>query len=147
MIAQAPAGGWGVIGQLGIAVNNAIESYGVRCDRQNRYWFENFPNPGGLPTLGNASFSLTMASAPSAPVQSIFGLSLGRGSSTFAGCEILVDPGSLAISIFAGSTSTVVPLPIPNDPAFSGLGLTAQSAHLENGGGFAASRGLDLVVQ
>ena len=32
-------------------MSNAIESYGARSDAQNRYWFENFPNPGGEPDM------------------------------------------------------------------------------------------------
>lgn len=147
IIAQAPAGGWGLIGAQAVAVNNAIDSYGPSSDGQNRYWFENFPNPGGPPSIGNGGFSLTVAATATAPLPllSILVLSSGRARTPFAGVEILVDLASIVLQ-----TSTVgqsVPLPIPNAPTLRGRVLTAQSLHLETNNRFAASRGLTLTLQ
>ncbi len=146
MIASPPPGGWGVM--AGVAVNNAIESYGAPSDGQNHHWFENFPNPGGLPTVGNQAFSLTWRSAPGAPTLSTFVLSTGRGSTQLFGAEILVDLNNSFLVTLPGATSTTIPLPIPNDPSLIGSVFTAQTVHFE-GGPFAlkASRGLTLTIR
>ncbi len=146
LIASPTPGGWGVMG--GVAVNNAIESYGAPSDGQNRYWFQNFPNPGGLPTVGNQAFSLTSRSAPGAPTLSVFALSTGRGSTQLFGAKILIDLNNSFLVTLPGATSTTIPLPIPNDPSLIGSVFTAQTAHFE-GGPFAlkASRGLTLTIR
>lgn len=147
VVASPPPGGWGVMGVQAVAVNNAIEGYGTASPGQNRYWFDNFPNPGGLPTVGNLGFSLTLASAPGRAATSALLLSSGRGSLSLLGIEILVDLGSSALLFVPTGTSVPHALPIPNSPGLSGLLLTAQSLHLEAGNGVAASRGLTFTVQ
>ncbi len=142
VIAGSP-GGWGTMG-LGPAVHDAIESYGASSDGQNHYWFANFPNPGGLPTIGNAGFSLTMGSAPGPASLSVLALSSGRGSVNVAGIEVLVDLGSSIVTYAPGSA---VALPIPGDPSLAGVVITAQSVHVEPGNTLAASRGLSLTIQ
>jgi len=146
VIASPPAGGWGLM-SASVAVNNAIDSYGPRSDGQNHYWFENFANPGGQPTIGNSGFSLTMRALPNAPVLSFLALSLGRGSMTIAGVEVLVDVSSAVTQFIVPGLSVPYSWSIPNDPAFSGLEITAQSIHLEANNGLGASRGLTFTIQ
>ncbi len=142
-----PASGWGRIGLQGIAVNNRIESYGPASDGLNHYWFDNFPNPGSQPTVGNTTFSLTIASAPGVAQLSMLLLSPSRGSVQLSGVEVLVDPASLITAQVSASSPATCSLPIPNDPSLAGLVMNAQSLHLEANGGIAASRGLTLTVQ
>lgn len=146
VIATAPAGGWGLVCP-GVVVNNIVESYGPRSDGQSRHWFANFTNPGGQPTVGNAAFSLTMASAPTAPMFSMLVLSGGRTSIPMLGIDVLVDPSVMISLLVPGGLSVPVPLPIPNDAGLRGAVLTAQAVHAEQGNVLAATRGLTLTVQ
>ncbi|HEX5054828.1 MAG TPA: hypothetical protein VFZ65_23830 [Planctomycetota bacterium] len=142
-----PAAGWGKLGQQAVVVNNAIESYGGATDGQSHYWFDNFPNPGGLPLVGANGFFLTMAADPSPALFSLLLLSLGSGSTAALGVEILVDPATVVpLSVPAG-ISVPVALPIPPDPALVDFAFFAQGLHLEANGGFAGSRGWMLTVQ
>lgn len=142
-----PAAGWGQLGQQAIVVNNAIESYGGATDGLNHYWFDNFPNPGGLPLVPASGFSLTMAADPAPALLSVLLLSLGYGHTPALGVDVLVDPGTVVpVSVPAG-LSVPVPLPIPPNPALVGFVFTGQSLHLEANGAFAASRGLIVTVQ
>ena len=147
VIAAPPPGGWGLM--TGVAVNNAVASYGSPSDGQNRYWFENFPNPGGQPTVGNQGFSLTSRSKPGTAVWTGFLLSATRGSTPLLGANILVGlGGSIGWSI-PSAKSTTIPIPIPNVASLSGAVLTAQTLHVETGPAlaFEASRGLTFTIQ
>lgn len=156
VFAKPPRGGWGTMSPQGVAVvNHAIESYGTANGapgQQNHYWFENFPNPGGQPLVGNMGFSLTMASAPNWPTApshllSMLLLSPRRGSTFMLGVEILVDLTS-ASSVIVPSGSTVpYPISIPNTPALRGMVLDAQSLHFEQNGGVASSAGLEFTIR
>ncbi len=147
VLATPPAGGWGIIGQLGVAVNNPLASYGRRSDDLDHSWFENFPNPGGQPMVGSAGFSLTLRVAPNAPAASALILSAGQGSVAFSGIEILVDLGTAVLVMVPPGRSVVLPLPIPGDPALHGVVLTAQGVHAAAGTGLLATRGLRLAVR
>lgn len=144
VIAPPLPGGWGTVRD--VTVNNAIESYGVPTDAQNRHWFENFPNPTGIPFVGNNAFSMTMASAPGSAVLSAMSLSFGRSSTNIFGIEYLLDPAAAVTTIVPSGTSVPYALAIPNDPGFAGVKLRAQSLHLETGNVVAASRGLEFVI-
>lgn len=137
----------GYIARQGIAVCNAIDSYGAPSDGLSRYWFENFPNPGGQAAIGNLSFSLTLRSDPTVPTLSLLAVSRDRASIQVAGIEVLVDP-STAITFALPLTNTqTFAMPIPANPALQGQLLTAQSIHLESTGAFAASAGLAITIQ
>lgn len=146
MIATAPAGGWGIIGREGVTVNNTLHSYGHRSDATNVHWFDNFPNPGGESYVGNAGFSLTMASAPGAATLSAISLSFGRDVTNVLGAEYLLDPSVAVTTIVASGLSVAYPLPLPVDPGLAGLTVRAQSLHLENGNTLATSRGLEFTI-
>ena len=51
-----------------IDVNNALETYGTGTKGANRYEFVDFPNPGGLPQIGNSSFSITVQATGGNPI-------------------------------------------------------------------------------
>ena len=145
VIASPPAGGWGLMS--GVAVNNTIESYGAPSDGQNHSWFENFPNPGGQPNLGNGGFSLTLRTTPTLPLMSALVVAFGRGSNTVLGVEILVDLGTAIVITVPTGLSVPYAMPVPNSPALQGGVVTAQSVHLETGGSLSASAGLTFTVQ
>lgn len=147
VLATAPVGGFGIVGQLGVAVNDGLGSYGRRSDGQAHAWFENFPNPGGEPLVGNGGFSLTLRVDANVPLASVLALSAGQGSTAFAGVEILIDLGTLVTVMVPPGLSVRVPMPIPSDVALRGVVLTAQSVHVETSSGFAASRGLQMVIR
>lgn len=147
VLATAPVGGFGIVGQLGVAVNDALGSYGRCSDGQSHFWFENFPNPGGQPMVGNGGFSLTLRVDASVPLASVLALSAGQGSTPFLGIELLIDLGTLVMVTVPPGLSVPVPMPIPNDPALRDVVLTVQSVHVEASLGFAASRGLQMVIR
>ncbi len=147
MLASPSAPGWGLMSD--IAVRRPMVSYGPSSDGQNRYVFDSFPNPGGQPTIGNSSFSLTMRAAPNGALASVLGLSLGRGSLSALGCELLLDLNTIVATVtvgVAGATTATYSMPIPNNPNLVGFEFTAQSLHLESTG-FATSRGLQVTIQ
>ncbi len=102
---------------------------------------------GGQPTVGNATFSLTMQSAPGVPLLSVLALSLGRGSLQALGIEVLVDLATMVLVTVPSGASVPYALPIPNNVSLVGFLLTAQSVHLESTSSFASSRGLELHIQ
>jgi hypothetical protein len=134
---------WGFMG-ASHAVNNAIDSYGACTDRQNHFWFDNFPNLGGQPNspAGNPNFSLTMRSSPGTAMLSAIAVSFGRGSTPLLGAVILVDLNSAVTTFLVPSTASTYSLPLP--AGFPGLEITAQTLHLEPGNTLATSRGLSI---
>lgn len=148
VIAGGPTA-WGNMARGGgVAMNNAVDSYGRRSDGQNHYWFDNFPNPGGQPVVGNLGFTLTMQSDPALPQPpvSVLALSLGRSSLQAFGIEVLVDPLTAVLVSTPTTLPSVYAQPIPNNPGLIGFRFTAQSLHIETGGTFAASRGLEITI-
>jgi hypothetical protein len=146
-VAAAPPGGWAIPAPMGLVVNDVIESYGSPTNGNSRHTFRTFPNPGGLPTVGNSTFSLTADSAPGAPLLSLWVLSFGRGFLPFLGADVLIDVGQCAISAFAGAPTTTLPFGIPANPTLAGIELTSQTLHFGVGPDLEASRGLTFVVQ
>ncbi|MFO1077286.1 MAG: hypothetical protein U1E73_06115 [Planctomycetota bacterium] len=144
VIASPPPGGWGVLTRQGIAVFDAIDSYGPCTDGQGHYWFDNFPNPGGQPVPGNLGFSLTLQSTAPLPVLSFLSLSFGRGALAVAGVQVLVDVGAASTTFLVPAAPLTFPMPIPAGLSLSGLLVTAQSFHLESSSAIAASAGLAL---
>jgi hypothetical protein len=130
----------------GIDVNPNPETYGPPSPGANEYTWTLAPNPGGLPTVGNAFFGLTLASAPgTAP--GILAVGLQAASIPFGTVTILVDPASLLfLHAIPASPSTTIPLPIPPARVLVGATVYFQTFHLEPGGVLAASRGLAATV-
>jgi hypothetical protein len=147
IVATTPTNGWGLLGQSAIVVNNVMESYGKPTDGANHYWFENFPNPGGQPTIGNATFSFTIRSFPGVPVSSVLILANQRASSIYSNIELLVDVGTMVSAEIPVGASTTRVVAVPNQPALRGVEFVFQSVHVEPNGVLGASRGLTLVVQ
>lgn len=137
----------GKIARQGIAVGNAIDGYGAPSDGLSHHWFENFPNPGGKPTLGNLGFSLTLRSDPLVPTLSLLAISTGRGSLSIAGIDVLVDPGTAFTTGLPAAATQAFAVPIPANAALHGALLTAQSIHLEATGSLAASAGIAVTIQ
>ncbi|MGK0434615.1 MAG: hypothetical protein ACJA0V_003772, partial [Planctomycetota bacterium] len=138
--------GWGRIGPGGVAVNNAMKSYGTASDGLNRYSFDNFPNPDGQPVIGNSNFKFTMSSQPGTAQASLLGLSLGRGCTQIFGIKFLLAPASTLLFSVPSAVGSTYSLQIPPIPALIGFKFTAQSLHIESTGLFAASRGLSITI-
>ncbi|MGH7150825.1 MAG: hypothetical protein ACREIU_09010, partial [Planctomycetota bacterium] len=140
-----PAGGWGIVG--GIAIDPDPEEYGTPTAGTFSYSWTLAPNPGGLPTVGNAAFGLTVASTgPSAAGP--YAASLGSANlPNFGGFgfTLLVDPAQV---LFLAAHGGAIPLPIPNDPALAGGRIFFQSFRLDAGAplGIAATRGVEASV-
>lgn len=147
IVATPPQNGWGLLGQSAIVVNNVMESYGKPSDGLNHYWFENFPNPGGTPAIGSATFSFTVRSSPGVPFSSLLILGHHRASVPMANIELLVDATNMVTKELPVGTSVTEVIAIPNQPGLRAIEFVFQTVHVESNGGLACSRGLTLVVQ
>jgi hypothetical protein len=131
----------------GLDLNPDPEIFGAATPGASSYdWV--FPNPGGLPVLGNAAFSLTLATTGT----SVPGLWI-------VGVDRLVPPlalpGGLQLNIawpflfgggLAGAPLQTIALPIPVDPALTSGPVYFQTLHLDPSGQIGASAGLALTV-
>jgi hypothetical protein len=110
----------------------------------------------GLPSLGNATFRLGVDAARPAAL-AVLALSFGQASLPFTGpCTLLVDPlrglpARFGVTSPGGTRSEL--LPIPADPAFTGLQVFGQwgiddpaGAPIAGLAGLAASRGVRLTI-
>jgi len=121
---------------------------GTTGGQSHRHVFDNFSNPGGQPTIGNSSFSLTRSATPNGALLSVLGLSLGRGSLPVFGIDVLLDPSTLvacAMPMPVGTTATTYNQPIPNNQALVGFKIYAQAFCL-GGGVWSPSGGLRVTV-
>jgi len=141
VLAGPPSGGWGV--PFAIDINNAFEPYG-QTKAQANHWFAEFPNPGGSPVVGNSKFSLTLQSN-TAPKATFLVIGAAKIDWSPFGVRLLAQP-TLVFGLTA-STSSVFPAPIPNDPSLRGARAFLQGVHIDSSGAWAATRGLDLVIQ
>lgn len=135
------------ISGIDVAPNPRV--YGTATQGQCTYVWKTAPNPGGLPLVGNTSFSLTIES--SLPVGAYLGavvvaLAPATQPTTIAGVELLFDPASVATTINLSPQQTMtMPLPVPNDPNLVGGRLFLQTLFGEPGG-LAASAGLRVTI-
>jgi hypothetical protein len=146
LLAPAPAGGWGQLS--GIAVNPVLVNYGVGTPGNATFNWSVQPNPGGLPAIGNAGFTLTITSA-GIPAPGFFALSLGPAAMIGYGGwggTLLVNP--LLLPVLPLPHSGTIPLGLPNDPALIGVTGYIQSFHSDPGApqGVAATDGLQVTV-
>ncbi len=129
-------------------VNPDPEAFGAATAGSGSFAWDLAPNPGGLPEVGNAVFSLTLRSnsAVSSSAVLLLGPSRLDPAMTVFGAAIHVDPaGALAVP-FPFQGMVTIPLGIPNHPSLRGLHLFAQSVHYEGGVTLAASAGVELTV-
>ncbi|HKB14567.1 MAG TPA: hypothetical protein VKF62_00800 [Planctomycetota bacterium] len=145
-----PFSAWGVLS--GVAIHPDPESYGSGTPGTNAYAWSLAPNAGGLPTLGNASFNLTLSSIP-ACAPGVYAVSLGKAAPPIpiAGVSLNIDP---ALLVFVAplpspcSTTATVPLGIPPDPTLVNGKVFVQTFHFDAGApsGIAASDGVEVTV-
>ena len=133
----------------GVDVNPDPETYGTGTPGTASYDWALRPNPGGLPLLGNAFFSITVtASQPQTSLALVlFGDRAAPGAQVL-GLTLQVDPATAITTLLVMvDTRMTVPLGIPNIPAFLGQEVHAQSLHLDLGTQvLAATPGLVLTV-
>jgi len=141
LLAGPQTGGWGM--PWAIDINNSFEAYG-QTQGQDRHWFEEFPNPGGLPEVGNQKFSLTLRSQ-TAPLATFLAIGLGKSNIPFMGVHVLAQP--TAVPYLSPSKSSTFLASIPNNPALRNIRVFVQGVYVERGGGWAATRGLDLSIR
>ncbi len=101
----------------------------------------------GLPRAGNAHFELRVG-GPAMSQPSTVLISTAAASTSIFGCPLLVDPAGivLAPALLTSSTGVVsLVLPIPSQPAFNGMRLSAQGA-VWNSGVWRTSGALDLEI-
>ncbi len=130
----------------GVDVRANPRTYGDGTAGLATYDWQVAPNPGGLPRVGSASFTLTVSST-SGSAAGVAYASFNPASFPFLGTTALIDPvGSFA----AGNVPAdgTVPVPIPADPALVGVATYFHSFHLDAGApfGLASSPGLLAVV-
>jgi hypothetical protein len=135
----------------GVAVHGNPSRFGSRTATSQVYDWQLAPNPGGLPEPGNANFSLTVTSTGGSvpPLVSVFAICLGRMQTPFPlqGADIWVDLNQIiAQGYLAPAFSQELKLPIPKDPALTGIELFVQTVHQDLGFALGATPGLRLTV-
>ena len=131
----------------GIDVNPNPEAFGASSPGAGRYDWRLTPNPGGLPLVGNAGFSLTIEATTISPSMLVLASRRLATPITIAGVQIHTDLGSIVFSpILQAGPSMTLPLPIPANTVLVGLPLYAQTFHLEGGASLAASAGLEFTI-
>ncbi|MFN9332170.1 MAG: hypothetical protein ACK6D1_06160 [Planctomycetota bacterium] len=135
---------------LGAPANcSDAQTYGLGCDGLTLASV-------GLPTLGNANYTLRAATVPAASPLAFFGYGtivqnpgLPLGPLGMTGCEAYT---SLDIGLFSGSLTTggasTTTLAVPSSPTLVGVVLSAQALALttNNPFGLAASNGVRILV-
>jgi hypothetical protein len=135
----------------GVSIHMNPSRFGTGSATVSSWDWQLAPNPGGLPTVGNSGFSLTVNSegtvAPTFAIAAFCTDALSTPVTTL-GVDIWVDLSTL---MFSGSIPPVVSstmfLPIPNDPTLSSATLFVQSFHVEGSGlNISTSPGLALTI-
>jgi hypothetical protein len=132
----------------GITVNPNPESFGASTPGAVDYRWALTPNPGGLPLVGNAGFSLSVESTSPMVAMALLTVSLGRTAPTQQfGLTTHLDFGT-AVPTFATMVDVAtMPMPLPNDTAFVGMRLYAQAYFAETPTNqLAASPGVELTI-
>jgi hypothetical protein len=149
LLAAPPTGGWGLPGGIAVA-RNPIVYGGPSPVPGPDYRFRLDPNPGGMPLLGNTTFSLSVAGSTGGAAAGAWLLSFGpqQPSLPILGIDLHVSLPLLWASwpIQASPTQpAVLPLGVPPNPNYIGIRLFVQSVHV-HGAGLAASEGVRLTV-
>ncbi len=130
----------------GIDVRANPRTYGAGTPGLATYGWQTAPNPGGLPQVGNAAFSITVTSTSGSAAGVAFA-SFAPASFPLLGTTALIDPVG---SFFVGAVPPggTVPVPIRNDATLIGVTTYFQSFHLDAGApfGLAASPGLLATI-
>jgi hypothetical protein len=106
------------------------------------------PNPGGLPLLGNAGFSLTVQ-VTGLPAPGFAAIATARAATPFSVFGILfhLDPSSVLLTLPMPYPPPIrLALPIPNVPSAVGAKLFVQSFHLESASQIAATPGVSFTL-
>lgn len=133
----------------GVDVSPNPRTFGEGTPGNDTHTWALQPNPGGMPLVGNASFSLTLE-APSPTNFDIGACLIAFGAApapiSVLGIDILVDLTLLAGSPTLPPTpSQTIPLPIPSSSALVGGRLYLQAVHATPGG-LTATRGLRFTI-
>ena len=132
-----------------IDVNPNPESHGAGTPALASYHWVTAPNPGGLPEVGNAGFSVTVAASQPMLAQGLFAFSNAAIPPVSAlGVNILIDPTGASLFLAILIDTATFPIPIPATPSLVSTVLFGQSFWFElvAGGGFAASPGISFTV-
>jgi hypothetical protein len=129
-------------------INPNPESYGAGSPGAAGYAWQLTPNAGGLPLVGNAGFSLTVASDVPQQGVGVFAVATSAiAPLPVLGINLLVDPGSAITVGTSFADAATLPLGIPATPSLVGAELFAQAILIELPlGAFAASPGVSLTV-
>ncbi len=134
----------------GIAVHENPAVFGNGSGTVSDYPWVLAPNPGGLPLVGNQSFSVTLDVPSTMPASmSLSLLSLARNDAPFVveGVDVWVDLGSLLATVVGpGFPPLAFSLPIPNDQNLVGATLYAQILTQERDGTLSGSPGLSFSI-
>jgi hypothetical protein len=135
----------------GVAIRSNPERIGAGTAALNTWDWMLAPNPGGLPEVGNAGFSLTVSSnGTTAPTYSLATLcgSMLPAPVNVLGADVWVDLSTMLYSTSIPPTPTSsLSLPIPNDTSLGGASLALQTFHLEGPSlQIAATPGLMMTI-
>jgi hypothetical protein len=98
----------------------------------------------GLPQVPNPNFAITMTGGPTGGIRALgFAFDLSPVPIPLGGgCFLYLNPLTLALTLTVAPPN--VPLPIPNDPSFFGIGLPIQGIALDPSPALATSNALTL---
>lgn len=125
----------------GMAVLDDPRAYGTSTAGTANYLWRTGPAPGGLPTRGNAGFSLQVDGLGTNPGPGFLAGSTQPANQNLFGVRVLLNPGNtVLIGLIAPGTPLAAPIPSSLGP---GLRFYFQSFHLDAGApqGLAASNG------
>ncbi|MHC4853720.1 MAG: hypothetical protein ACYTF5_17065, partial [Planctomycetota bacterium] len=131
----------------GIAINPNPEVIGAGTLGSATYDFKR-PNPGGMPLLGNAKFSLTVVATQgqARPGLAAFGTARLAQPILIGGAQVHLDPAKILAVVPLPYPSMTLSLPVPNDKGLVGLPFFVQTFHAESSTKAATSPALEMSV-
>jgi hypothetical protein len=133
-LAAGMLGGWGV--PAGMAILPAVEEYARAAVGNPPHRWSVDPNPGGLPTVGNGGFSLTLDCPSPAPAALVLAPA-AAAPANIGGFVPVVDlraPSLLVLPWMVRQGANTIGLGIPGVAAYEHVSVFLQSFHLEPAG-------------
>jgi hypothetical protein len=132
----------GAITDFTIAENPRV--YGTPTPAARTYRWQQVPQPGGLPRIGNAAFGVQVTVTPPGSAAGMLAFAAAPGDVSLLGLRVLLDVRTL-VPLIVIPPQGLVPLRIPAEPSLIDAALYLQSFHVD-AGGLAASEGVAISI-
>lgn len=105
------------------------------------------PHPGGLPTLGNSSFSILVEGTGAIqPGWMVASLGVAETPTSFLGADIYLELSQILFSAPVPAPPVLMPIGIPSDPGLLGFSIYFQSVHTDGAFALAATSPLKVTI-